>query len=200
MSPHPQRRRRGEDRREQIIDEALKTFADNGYRHASIAEIATRCGLSQPGLLHYFPTKAALLSAVLDQRDRLDYERLGFERRPRGIAALDRLAQLVEHNAHVPGLVRLFTVVTGEAVTADHPARDWVVQRYRTVETFLAGALDDGIADGDIRADVDTLALARQILAMMDGLQLQWLLAPERVDMGRLFRAYIGEVTAHISV
>ncbi|MFE6861479.1 TetR/AcrR family transcriptional regulator [Nocardia sp. NPDC057668] len=199
MSPHPQRRRRGEDRREQIIDEALKTFADNGYRNASIAEIATRCGLSQPGLLHYFPTKAALLSAVLDHRDRLDYERLGFEHGLRGIEALERLARLVEHNTHVPGLVRLFTVVTGEAVTADHPARDWVVNRYRTVETFLARALDDGVTDGDIRADVDTLALARQIMAMMDGLQLQWLLAPERVDMGRLFRSYIDEVTAHIA-
>lgn len=199
MTPHPQRRRRGEDRREQIIDQALKTFADNGYRNASIAEIAERCGLSQPGLLHYFPNKAALLSAVLDYRDRLDYDRLGFNQQLRGKDALARLVRLVEHNMHVPGLVQLFTVVTGEAVTADHPARDWVVNRYRVMAEFLAGALDAGVADGEFRADVDTTAVARQIFAMMDGLQLQWLLTPEDVDMAQLFRAYIDEVTDHIS-
>ncbi|MFF2549567.1 TetR/AcrR family transcriptional regulator [Nocardia sp. NPDC058058] len=194
MTPHPRRRKRGDERREQIIDEALKTFADNGYRNASIAEIAERCGLSQPGLLHYFPNKAALLAAVLDYRDRLDYDRLGFDRQLRGIEALDRLVRLVEHNMHVPGLVQLFTVVTSEAVTADHPARDWVVNRYRTFERFLARALDDGIADGTLRPDIDTAALARQIFAMMDGLQLQWLLDPENVDMAALFRAYIDEL------
>ncbi|MGY2061863.1 TetR/AcrR family transcriptional regulator, partial [Nocardia gipuzkoensis] len=62
---------RGEARKERILEVALKTFAENGFRGASIAEIADRCGLSQPGLLHHFPTKAALLSAVLDYRDRL---------------------------------------------------------------------------------------------------------------------------------
>lgn len=199
MTPHPQRRRRAEDRREQIIDEALKTFADNGYRNASIAEIAERCGLSQPGLLHYFPNKAALLSAVLDYRDRLDYERLGFNQPFHGKEALLRLAQLVEHNMHVPGLVRLFTVLTSEAVTADHPAHEWALNRYRTVTTYLADALDSGKADGSVRAEIDSPTVARQVLAMMDGLQLQWLVDPETVDMAVLFRAYIDELIAYLS-
>ncbi|MFC9995206.1 TetR/AcrR family transcriptional regulator [Nocardia sp. NPDC127526] len=199
MTPHPQRRRRGDDRREQIIDEALKTFADNGYRSASIAEIAERCGLSQPGLLHYFPNKAALLSAVLDYRDRLDYTRLGFDQDLRGTALLERLIQLVEHNMHVPGLVRLFTVVTSEAVTADHPAHEWVVDRYRNLQAHFVKALEAGIADGEFRSDIDTRAIARQIVAMMDGLQLQWLLDPEGVDMGALFREFIEELSAHIA-
>ncbi|WP_405496979.1 TetR/AcrR family transcriptional regulator [Nocardia sp. NBC_00511] len=199
MTPHPQRRRRAEDRREQIIDEALKTFADNGYRNASIAEIAERCGLSQPGLLHYFPNKAALLSAVLDYRDRLDYERLGFNQPFHGKEALLRLAQLVEHNMHVPGLVRLFTVLTSEAVTADHPAHEWALNRYRTVQTYLADALDAGKADGSVRAEIDSPTVARQVMAMMDGLQLQWLVDPETVDMATLFRAYIDELIAYLS-
>ncbi|WP_330181525.1 TetR/AcrR family transcriptional regulator [Nocardia sp. NBC_01503] len=199
MTPHPQRRRRGDDRREQIIDQALKSFAENGYRNSSIAEIAERCGLSQPGLLHYFPNKAALLAAVLEYRDRLDTDRLGINLRLRGKDALGQLVRLVEHNMHVPGLVQLFTVVTSEAVTLDHPARDWVVNRYRMLETYLAGALDGGIADGTLRSDIDTAAIACQITAMMDGLQLQWLLDPERVNMAELFRAYIDGLTAQLS-
>ncbi|MFE3225531.1 TetR/AcrR family transcriptional regulator [Nocardia sp. NPDC059228] len=199
MTPHPRRRRRGDDRREQIIDEALKAFADNGYRSASIAEIADRCGLSQPGLLHYFPNKAALLSAVLDYRDRLDYDRLGFDQQLRGKDALVRLTQLVEHNMHVPGLVRLFTVLTSEAVTADHPAHEWALNRYRLLQDYLAGALQAGIDDGSIRKDIDPAAIARQVFAMMDGLQLQWLVDPDTVDMATLFRAYVDELIAYIS-
>ncbi|GAB2534311.1 TetR/AcrR family transcriptional regulator [Nocardia heshunensis] len=199
MTPHPRRRRRGEDRREQIIDEALKAFADNGYHNTSVAEIAERCGLSQPGLLHYFPNKPALLSAVLDYRDRLDYDRLGFDQQLHGKDALLRLAQLVDHNMHVPGLVRLFTVLTSEAVTADHPAHEWALRRYRDLETYLSGALRAGIADGSIRAEIDPAVVARQVFAMMDGLQLQWLVDPDTVDMSALFRAYIDELITYIS-
>ncbi|MFF2082892.1 TetR/AcrR family transcriptional regulator [Nocardia sp. NPDC058176] len=199
MTPHPQRRRRGDDRREQIIDQALASFAENGYHNSSIAEIATRCGLSQPGLLHYFPNKAALLAAVLDYRDRLDYDRLGMNRQLRGTDALQQLVRLVEHNTHVPGLVQLFTVVTSEAVTTDHPARTWVVDRYRILETHLAAALEGGITDGTFRPDIDAPAVARQITAMMDGLQLQWLLDPDRVDMATLFRTYIDDLTIRLS-
>lgn len=190
----------GDARKERILDVALKTFAENGFRGASIADIAERCGLSQPGLLHHFPTKAALLAAVLDHRDRLDAERLGFGEELRGAAALERLATLVEYNAQLPGLVRLFTVVTGEAVTEGHPAHDWAVRRYRALEGYLVRALEAGVADGTLAPGIDTAAIARQVFAMMDGLQLQWLLDPTGVDMAGLFRGYIDQVVARISV
>ncbi|AYF75921.1 TetR family transcriptional regulator [Nocardia yunnanensis] len=199
MTPHPRRRRRGEDRREQIIDEALKAFADNGYHNTSVAEIAERCGLSQPGLMHYFPTKAALLSAVLDYRDRLDYDRFAFDQPLHGKEALLRLATLVDHNMHVPGLVRAFTVLTGEAVTADHPAHEWALRRYRTLERYLTESLRAGMADGSIRSGIDPASVARQVFAMMDGLQLQWLVDPDNVDMAALFRAYIDELLTYLS-
>ncbi|WP_216897888.1 TetR/AcrR family transcriptional regulator [Nocardia alni] len=194
----PTGRPHGDARKERILDVALKTFADNGFRGASIAEIADRCGLSQPGLLHHFPTKAALLAAVLDHRDRLDADRLGGEEL-HGPAALERLVRLVEHNAQVPGLVRLFTVVTSEAVAADHPAHEWAVTRYRHLEKALAEALDAGIADGTVAPGVDSAAIARQVFATMDGLQLQWLLDPDAVDMPALFRCYVEEVIARIA-
>ncbi len=191
---------RGGARKERILEVALKTFAENGFRGASIAEIADRCGLSQPGLLHHFPTKAALLSAVLDYRDRLDSERLGTDEQSRGPVALRQLVRAVEHNVAVPGLVRLFAVVTGEAVAADHPAHDWAVGRYRYLETWIARALDAGIADGTVRPDTDSRAEARRIIAMMDGLQLQWLLDPESVDMAALFRDYIADLLGRIAI
>ncbi|WP_194820050.1 TetR/AcrR family transcriptional regulator [Nocardia sp. XZ_19_385] len=194
-----QRSPRGAARRELILDVALKSFAENGFHGSSIADIAALCGLSQPGLLHHFPTKAALLAAVLDYRDRIDAQRLEWSDPPRGLDALHRLARLVDHNTHVPGLVQLFTVVTGESVTDDHPAHPWATARYRTLEADLSQALSAGIADGTIRSGVDTHAIARQVVAMMDGLQLQWLLDPESVDMSGLFRSYIDSLISSIA-
>ncbi|MGA9872404.1 MAG: TetR/AcrR family transcriptional regulator [Rhodococcus sp. (in: high G+C Gram-positive bacteria)] len=40
---------------------ALAAFVDQGYHGASIRDIATRAGLSVPGLYHHYPSKQALL-------------------------------------------------------------------------------------------------------------------------------------------
>ncbi|PTR23568.1 TetR family transcriptional regulator [Rhodococcus sp. OK519] len=43
---------------------ALDLFAERGYEGASIREIASRAGLSVPGLYHHYPSKQALLVAL----------------------------------------------------------------------------------------------------------------------------------------
>ena len=63
---------RSEERRAEIVRAALEVIAERGYRGASLAAVAERVGLTQQGLLHYFPTKDALLVAVLEERDQWD--------------------------------------------------------------------------------------------------------------------------------
>ncbi|MBM4538977.1 TetR family transcriptional regulator, partial [Rhodococcus hoagii] len=43
---------------------ALDLFAERGYEGTSIREIASRAGLSVPGLYHHYPSKHALLVAL----------------------------------------------------------------------------------------------------------------------------------------
>ena len=59
-------RTRSEERRAEIVRAALEVIAERGYRGASLAAVAERVGLTQQGLLHHFPTKEALLVAVMD--------------------------------------------------------------------------------------------------------------------------------------
>ncbi|WP_242454140.1 TetR/AcrR family transcriptional regulator [Bailinhaonella thermotolerans] len=181
----------GEARRERILHTAMQEFAEHGYRGASLARIAERCELSQPGLLHHFPSKERLLVAVLELRDRMDAERIGHVT---GAAMLHALADLVERNSRVPGLVQLFTVLSGEAVTADHPAHTWATERYRALRAALTEAFREAVAAGDFRPDTDPESQADRLIAVMDGLQLQWLLEPDRVDMPKIFRAHIEDL------
>ena len=183
----------GEARRSRILHVALLEFAENGYRGSSLAAIAARAELTQAGLLHHFPSKQHLLIAVLELRDELDAERFGLlENRDRtGTEQLRALVSLVEHNARVPGLVQLFTVISAESVTPGHPAQPWTVARYRRLRADLADGLRRAAASGEFRPDLEADAVAEHVFAMMDGLQLQWLLDPGRVDMPSLFRTFV---------
>jgi AcrR family transcriptional regulator len=190
---------RGAAARDRVVRAALQAYAANGYSGSSLAGIAAAAGLTTAGLLHHFPSKEELLISVLKERDRLDGERFqlrGFV----GLDALDALVKLVEANSSTPGLVRAFTVLMGESAAEDHPARQWFKERYPRRRENLAAALRAGIGTGEIRPDTDGDAVAAEVIAMMDGLQVQWLLDPDRVDMAQLFAHYIGTVRQAVGV
>jgi AcrR family transcriptional regulator len=184
---------RTEAARERVLQSALRAIAANGFQGSSLAAIAADAGLTTAGLLHHFPSKEKLLVAVLAERDRSDGARFqldGF----RGLAALDRLIELVEHNTMVPRLVQAYTVLMGESVGEGHPARDWFRDRYPRRRANIAAAIRAGIETGEIRPDVDCDAVAAEIIAMMDGLQVQWVLNPDQIDMARVFADYIASL------
>jgi hypothetical protein len=53
-----------------------------------------------------------------------------------------------------------------------HPARDWFRDRYPRRRATVSAAIAAGIETGEIRPDVDSDSV--EIIAMMDGLQVQW--------------------------
>ncbi|MFI6947958.1 TetR/AcrR family transcriptional regulator [Streptomyces sp. NPDC050422] len=181
---------KGRAKRVEILDQAMSMFGEVGYRGASLRVIATRCGISHPGLLHHFPTKGSLLLAVLEHRDEVDGRWLSVGG-PTGVDRLRRLIGLAALNAERRGIVELFTVLAAEATSADHPAHAYFVERYRDsvmttavsyTEARDAGALRDGIAPGEA---------AQQLIALMDGLQTQWLLSGCATDMAGVLRAHV---------
>jgi AcrR family transcriptional regulator len=182
----------GRARRQLILDEATALFGEVGYRAASLREIATRAGISHPGLLHHFPAKEALLLAVLEHRDEIDAERFGLDRL-RGVELLRHMVDLVAFNATRPGIVELYCVLSAESTASDHPAHDFFVARYARVVGQCADALETARTAGLLRDGIDPGAAARAFVALMDGLQLQWLLDRDSVDMAAVLRELLAE-------
>lgn len=176
-------RARGAERRAEILRAAVEVIAERGYRGASLAAVAERAGLTQQGLMHHFPSKEALLVAVLEARDRWDAL-------PAEGLRLDLLASLVEYNAMRPGLVQTFSALLGESVTEGHPARAYFAERYGRVRGSMAGLLRAEYGDR-LPGGLTPERAAPLLVAVLDGLQYQWLLDPESVDMPGAFRDFL---------
>ncbi|WP_405581962.1 TetR/AcrR family transcriptional regulator [Streptomyces sp. NBC_01092] len=174
---------RSEERRAEIVRAALEVIAERGYRGASLGAVAERVGLTQQGLLHYFPTKDALLVAVLKERDQWDAV-------PGTRWRIDLLASLVEYNAMRPGIIQTFSALLGESVTEGHPARDYFSRRYVEVRASMAEVLRTEYGDR-LPNSLTPERTAPLLVAVMDGLQYQWLLDPESVDMPGAFRDFL---------
>jgi AcrR family transcriptional regulator len=183
-------RARGADRRASIVRAAFEVIAERGYRGTSLAAVADRVGLTQQGLMHYFPTKEDLLTAVLETRD--EWDLLHFGHAPPGdesAMTVNQLAELVDYNATRPGIVQTYTVLSADSVTDDHPAREYFHDRYERVRTGMTQMLErhrDELPPGATPEQLAPIAIA-----VLDGLQLQWLLDPSKVDMSAGFRTFL---------
>ncbi|MFG2627764.1 TetR/AcrR family transcriptional regulator [Streptomyces sp. NPDC048473] len=180
-------RARSAERRAEILRATLEVIAERGYRGASLSAVAERVGLSQQGLLHYFPTKEALLVAVLKDRDQWD---TGGGTRSDGTWRIDLLASLVEYNAMRPGIVQTFSALLGESVTEGHPAREFFTRRYTQVRSSMAAMLRAEYGER-LPGGLTPERAAPLLVAMMDGLQYQWLLDPDSVDMPAAFQDFL---------
>ncbi|UWP86277.1 TetR/AcrR family transcriptional regulator [Dactylosporangium fulvum] len=182
---------RGERTRAAIMRAATSVFARHGYQGGPLAAVATAADMTQPGVLHHFASKEHLLMAVLEERDRDGTRRLEAGTwNDGGGAALDALQELVDHNTTTPELVQMFTVLVGESVAADHPARPFFTDRYAHLRYRTTRAIQRGQDRGEFRTDADAAELASLVLAVMDGLQIQWLLCPE-IDMSTRFATFV---------
>jgi AcrR family transcriptional regulator len=164
--------------REAVLRAAIDLIAEHGYAATSMAQVAAAAGISPSGLAHHFPSKAALLGAVLDHRDAIDTL-------PEGTGVwgvFDGLVELARVNADRRQLVALYTTVIGEAVGPDHPAHEWMLRHYELSLALLSDAVREGQSVGEIAEDAPAMHIARTTIALMDGLQVQWLLDPS-VDM-----------------
>ncbi len=178
----------GDTRRVAILDAAYEHFARYGYHGASLRDIASAAGISHTGLRYHFATKEGLLLAVLEERERRTVLANA------GRAGIDSLMELVARNVQSRGLAELFAVLAPQAANEEHPANDFFVERYRRVRSFIASdiqaAKDEAPSAGGMNADM----AATLIVALMDGIQVQWLLAPDAIDMRALLEAGVAAV------
>ncbi|MCC7410566.1 MAG: TetR/AcrR family transcriptional regulator [Gammaproteobacteria bacterium] len=158
------RRLRPAARRAELLGHALAVFARRGLGRAGHAEIAAAAGVAVSTVFVYFPTRADLVDAVLDEVDRFQTE-----------LARSIHARAAPASELVLDHIRAFT-----AAVATHPdharvwldwstaIRDEVWPRYLRFQdgivAIITVTLQRGQREGDIHPSVDTDAEARLIV------------------------------------
>lgn len=174
--------RKGRIRRDDIVSAAAAVYGEAGYHASSLREIAKRAGITHAGLLYHFPTKEALLAAVLERRDAEDAVREQLTIPP-GLDVLRHFIALAEHNVRHRGIVDLYSRLAAEAISEDHPAHAYFARHYREARDSIAQSFRALAETGELRPGVDPDLAALTFIALMDGLQVQWLTTPAHVDV-----------------
>lgn len=182
---------KSEERRRTILDAAHAVFAARGYRGGSLQDVADRAGMSQTSLLHYFPSKSDLLMAVLERRDEIT-DSASPEEMEEGL--VDAVIRTALYNEDIPGVIELYTVLCAESVTEGHPGRSYFTDRFERLRRSYARRFEALGEEGRLRPGVDPQQAATSLVALWDGLQTQWLLAPDSVDVAKGLRSYFALV------
>lgn len=160
----------------------------------SLKDIADRVGVQPPALLHYFDTKEELFTEILGRRDARD------EISPSADSmseAREEYLRILRHNAESPGIIELYSRLMVDAADPDHPAHPYFAARNAMLLQSASEFTDahDGVLAG-MPLSVDMTA--RIVLAVTDGLQLQWLIDP-RLDMVTIVDALLGVLVPALS-
>ncbi|MGO1507813.1 MAG: TetR/AcrR family transcriptional regulator [Microbacterium sp.] len=187
-------------KRTEILKAAVDIFGTKGSVNGTLADVAEQVGMTHAGILHHFGSKQNLLLEMLAYRDQADVQDLDEKHIPGGPELFLHLVRTAFVNAQRPGIVQAYTVLSAESITDDHPARAYFEERYTTLRREITEAFGELCAQAGV-IDTDAVAAASAaILAVMDGLQLQWLLHPGVVELGETtefaIRAIVNAVLA----
>ena len=194
-------RANGRASRKAILAAAADVFAENGYRGTSLTEIANRVGMTQPGLLHHFNTKDQLLLAVVQEHEATSEHTATMveDLAPEHFQLVDSIEKLAASNSRARQAQLLLTTLSAEAIPRDHPLHEHFVQRYRSFRRGLAAFLAQAQQSGTIRDDVDSKVIAREMIATLDGLHLQWLLDPKEINLKKALRSYAERLASELA-
>jgi AcrR family transcriptional regulator len=164
---------KGDDRKLRILAGAQRLLTRNGWRNTTLAQIAKEAGVSPAGLLHHFQSKEQLLHAVVDARDADDDAHAD-----RSGDLIAGIAQVSERINRAPELVGTFAVLLVENLMPDAPLHDRLFNRQRAAIEIVADLIRRGQLAGRYRNDFDPALKAVQIVSLINGMEISWLLDP----------------------
>lgn len=184
--------RTGIKRRREVLEAAAQVFGQFGYAGGSLRQIADEVGVTPAALIRLFGSKEELLIALLEywnteSADAAAHDDRGLDRT--GIAFFEALEGVMQYHTTHRGLLELFLTLTTEATNPEHPAREFIVTRYDTLIQQAIVALREASQRGEVRQfdDSELEFEVRHLVAVMDGIEIQWLLNPG-VDLVATYR------------
>jgi AcrR family transcriptional regulator len=196
----PQQRK--EETRTRIVESASRVFARRGYDAATVEEITAECGIAKGALYGHFASKEDLFRTVLVDHVRRRIAETAARVEP-GLSLRESIVAIIEVSWSTCRADPVWSPLFMEAwalASRNEWGREAVATLFDHCSAALAQFLADAQRAGLVRADLDVDHAARLLLAVNDGLVLQWQTQPDRVDpeefLAPMADMIVGYVTA----
>ena len=169
----PYAERRKLQLRDEIIEAAFDVFAERGYHDAGVADIAERVGIGSSTFYRHFENKRDLFDTVITTIIDRWVAALAAENAPDAATTLaDYRAQSERIAAAFNSLaadLRVIRILLGQITGVDREFEQKIFDMFDLAVTLEAGYLENGCAQGYLRADTDITATARAVVGMIFG-------------------------------
>jgi len=189
-----------DERRAATVEAVVNLAAEQNPSDITTTAIAQRMGLTQGALFRHFPTKDAILQAVMSWVAERLLARVdeAAEGASSPVAALEAVFMThIDFVSEHPGVPRM---LFGELQRADETLAKRMVQTLlRQYEQRLRHLMETGKAQGELDAELDVNAAAVLFIGTIQGLVMQSLLAGKvsrvRRDAPSVFAIYLRGIT-----
>lgn len=169
-----ERQAAAEDKRRQILDAAVRVFAQKGFHASRVGDIAKEAGVAHGLLYHYFDSKDDVLEAIFHENWNVLLERIGSVEETDEPAAdqLRHIAAIVLRTwLHLPDVVRVLVREFGRSPELAERIGE-LAQPIELIERVI----ERGIARGEFRQGVDPRVAATVVYGGIDELLTGWVL------------------------
>jgi TetR/AcrR family transcriptional repressor of nem operon len=166
------------------VEDAMFLFWEQGYKTTSVDDLVKRLGIGRGSLYATFRDKRTLFLAALDHYGEMVLaELLPLMEAEKSAAeavrrVLEKVYELSSRPNHPSGC--LMTNTLAEVGLRDSAIAKRLITNYARLETSIVALLDRGRTKGEIASGQSTLALARFLLTVMQGLRVLSKARPDR--------------------
>ncbi len=163
----PRWQRKAAERPQQILDAAFRVFGARGLHRATLDDVAREAGITKGTIYLYFPSKAALFSAMIAAKVNTVVPEVSLALRTRRGARprMIHMARQLFAFFRTPAYLAMFRTVVSEAAEFPEGAATVYRQGILPANRRMAEVIRRGIASGEFRP-VDPLIAARAFAGM----------------------------------
>lgn len=171
------------DKREAIINAAIKTFAQNGYYNTKISEIATEANIADGTIYLYFDNKEDLLAKVFEYM--MDFFiKSGLDEVTKIEKPTEKLNKIIEFHLKTLGQNKDLAVVF--QIELRHNAKfmsQISKDSLRKYFEIIANVIVEGQKNGEFRKDIDPFWTTKIIFGALDEMATNWVLSQRQYKL-----------------
>jgi AcrR family transcriptional regulator len=196
------------EKKDQIIEVAIREFAGKGFSRTTINDIAKAAGIGKGTVYEYFSNKEEIVHETFRffmHSMEPDFQAILIS----GVPAKEKLRQILDAFSHSIDsgyhheLMELMFEFWSEAIQ-DKGSKgvmfEEMVKFYQVYREIFADIIIEGMGDGSFRKDINPRSTAAMIVGTLDGLMVQWILERETLDFQDILKTVTITVLDGITV